>query len=395
MAESDTCRRLFWLSDANSAHTERWVRELAARGHRILLFSLTAPVRDVLGNVPGLELETAGISPDLAYSADGNARKLAYLGWVARLRRLARSFRPDVVHAHYVSSYGVISSMAGLRPRVVSVWGADVYNTPGRSFLHRRVIGWALNSADLVLSTSWTMRSHALGLCRRPIEVVPFGVDIARFAPSDAVRKTNDCITIGTVKALEDKYGIEYLVRAFAMVCDRLPALNLRLLIVGGGSRKAAIERLVADLGLGAITEIRGAVPYSDVHRMYQSLDVAVFPSVEDSESFGVAVVEAQACECPVIVSRVGGLPEVVEESRTGLVIPARDAAALAVAIEMLVVERNQAVAMGKAGRRRVLSLYDLKVCVRELEGHYSTIIDYRSKGSGADVDPVQDGRER
>src|SRR5262249_55016845 len=69
------------------------------------------------------------------------------------------------------------------------------------------------------------------------------------------------------------------------------------------------------------------------VHQVHQELDIAVFPSIEDSESFGVSAVEAQACARPVIVSRVGGLPEVVRENTTGLVVPPRDEVGLAQAI--------------------------------------------------------------
>ena len=297
-----------------------------------------------------------------------------YLTCIRRLQRLALAFRADIVHAHYASSYGVLSGLARLRPRVVSVWGADVYKTPERSFMHRRVISWALNSADLVLSTSWTMRAHALQLCRRPIEVVPFGIEMARFSPPEKGPGRSKVLTVGTVKSLEVKYGIEYLVRAFALVRARCPNVGLRLLIVGGGSRHAALERLVADLGLNDVTEITGPVPYAEVHLMHQRLDVAVFPSIDESESFGVSVVEAQACERPVIVSRVGGLPEVVEEGRTALVTPPRDVPALAAAIETMVLNRSYASAMGRAGRERVARMYDLNVCARQLEDHYDKL---------------------
>lgn len=373
--ETQARRKLLWLSDANTAHTERWVRELAARGHRILLFSLTSPRSDSFRGIPNLEIETANIRTEIAYSDDGSVRKLLYLKCIPQLQKLNNVFRPEVVHAHYASSYGVVSGLAGLRPRVVSVWGADVYRTAQRSFLHRQVVRWALRSADLVLSTSWTMQRHALQLCRRPIEVVPFGIDFSRFVPPSEDRSGSTTLTIGTVKSLEEKYGIEYLVKAFALVRGRNPSCSLRLLIVGGGSGHAALVLQVAELGLTEVTEIAGRVPYSEAHLVHQRLDIAVFPSVEDSESFGVSVVEAQACGRPVIVSRVGGLPEVVEEGRTALVTPPRDVPALAAAMERLIHDRSYARAMGKAGRERVRSMYDLRVCIRKLEDHYDRLV--------------------
>lgn len=372
-------RKLFWLSDTNTAHTERWVRELSARGHRILLFSFIAPRTDTFSHIPNVEIETASISTEVAYADDGAFQKLVYFKSIPQLRRLAKAFRPEVVHAHYASSYGVLATLAQLRPRVVSVWGSDVYRTAQRSVLHRTAIRRALRSADLVLSTSWTMQRHTAQLCGCKVEVVPFGIDLARFSAPVLPRDGNDRLTIGTVKSLEDKYGIEFLVSAFALVRSRNPDTGLRLLIVGGGSRHDALVRQVAALGLTQVTEITGPIPYSEAHKAHQRLDIAVFPSVEDSESFGVSVVEAQACERPVIVSRVGGLPEVVEEGRTAIITPPRDVPAIAAAIEFMIHHRSAAAAMGKAGRERVVREYDLQLCVRKLEDHYSRLIEASS----------------
>lgn len=367
--------RLFWMSDANSAHTERWIRELTERGHEVLLFSLVQPRDGRFTEMPGVRVETAGIATDIAYATDGSFRKLAYFRSIPLIRKLSRSYRPHLTHAHYASSYGVLAALAGLRPRIVSVWGADIYRTAARSSVHRAVISWAIRSADTVLSTSWTMRDRALELCRRRIEVVPFGIDTERFAPVQRSDYKGAGITIGAVKSLEHKYGIDYLLRAFALLRLRNPALDLRLLIAGSGSQREALQQLSVELGLEDITQFTGFVPYSDVHKMHQRLDIAVYPSIEHSESFGVSVIESQSCGLPVIVSRIGGLPEVVEEGVTAIVTEPRDVDSLTAAMQLMIDDRSSAEKMGRAGRLRVARMYDLKVCAAQLERHYDQFL--------------------
>ncbi|MBB6091604.1 glycosyltransferase involved in cell wall biosynthesis [Povalibacter uvarum] len=365
-------KRLFLLSDANTAHTERWAVALAQRGYEILLFSLTVPLTPALLSIPGVRFETAGIGVDLAYSNEGSARKLLYLRALPMIRRLAREFRPSVCHAHYASSYGVLAMLARLPRLVVSVWGADVYNTPHRSMLHRMIVTAAIRSADIVLSTSNVMRQETLRLCRREIGVVPFGIDTRRFQPRD--RPQSRELTVGTVKSLEDKYGIDVLLRAFASACERVPDPRLRLLIVGGGSRREALEKLSRDLGIEGRTVFAGRVDYARTPEMHSALDIAVFPSVEDSESFGVSVIEAQACATPVIVSNVGGLPEVVLEGESAIVVPPRDVEALSNAIGKLATAPALRSAMGEAGRRHVVDNYELERCVDLLDRFYAQL---------------------
>jgi glycosyltransferase involved in cell wall biosynthesis len=372
--------RLLWLADANTAHTERWVNALADRGHEILLFSLTNPLPGRLPARTGVRLETAGLSSELAYSAEGGARKLWYASALPKIAALQRRFRPHVSHAHYASSYGVLGMLAQLRPRVLSIWGADVYNTPHRSVLHRWIISRSIRSADMVLSTSYIMREQGLRLCRREIDVLPFGIDTSAFAPAATGSRTST--VIGTVKSLEDKYGIDVLLHAFASLRRERASAALHLLIVGGGSLEHALKELAQSLGIAPAVTFAGRVPYARAPEMHNSLDIAVFPSVEDSESFGVSVIEAQACARPVVVSRVGGLPEVIIEGETGLIVPPRDARALASAIGLLLDDPARAAAMGLAGRRHVTANYDLGACVDTLEGHYAKLAGFGSKAA-------------
>jgi glycosyltransferase involved in cell wall biosynthesis len=364
------------LSDAGSAHTIRWVRSLAQRGHEIRIFTLTPVHCDAFSDLKNVSVAWQGIPRDLAREREGSIGKLMYLRALMPLRAEIRRWRPDLVHAHYASSYGLLGMLAGARPRVVSVWGMDVYSFPRRTALHRRLMMAVLASADAVFSTSRTMREQVWRLIDRPIDVTPFGVDTERFRPGRTTSRHADDLTVGTVKALEPKYGIEFLLRAFAIALrSGAQPDRYRLVIVGGGSLLAELQRLAIDLGVANRVHFAGPCNYDVAHEWHQSFDIGVYPSIDSSESFGVAAVESQACGVPVIVSDVGGLPEIVVDGRTGLVVPAGDAEALAAAICRLLNDRATREGMGWAARQHVIDNYSLVTCTDIMEAAYDRVL--------------------
>ena len=209
---------------------------------------------------------------------------------------------------------------------------------------------------------------------RKDIKVIPFGVDLNVFKSFDAPHVFNrNAILIGSIKTLEKGYGMEYLIDAFAVLKKRVESLPLKLLIVGRGSLEKDLKAKVKDLKIESETVFTGYISPSEIPFYQNMLSIAVFPSL--SESFGVSVVEAMACEKPVIVTDVGGLPEVVEAGVTGLIVPSADSAKLADAIETLV--KNEALrnSMGEQGRLRVEKLYDWKNNLASMISVYEELI--------------------
>src|SRR5262249_3117577 len=141
---------------------------------------------------------------------------------------------------------------------------------------------------------------------------------------------------IGTVKKLEVKYGIDTLIHAFAKLSAPPHGFLPILRLVGEGQQEPELRALATTAGVSARVEFVGAVPHGQVPDQLRQFDVFVAASRLDSESFGVAVIEASACELPVVVTRVGGLPEVVRDGETGLIVPKGDIGALANALQQL-----------------------------------------------------------
>ena len=207
----------------------------------------------------------------------------------------------------------------------------------------------------------------------KTIITTPFGINVETFKPQP--KEENDEIVIGTIKALEKWYGIDYLMKAFAIVKHKYPEKNLKLLIVGGGSLLDEYKNLAKELIIDSVTEFTGFIPFSQITEYHQKLDIYVAVSIFNDESFGVAILEASACAKPVIVSRMGGLPEVVVNNKTGFVVPEKDEYSTAEAIEKLVLDKELRVAIGENGRNHVLDKYNFDDNVNDMINIYKKIL--------------------
>jgi glycosyltransferase involved in cell wall biosynthesis len=357
------------LAARSSIHTTRWVNALAERGHEIHLIS---------AHRGGDELDRRLSLHPLPLPAPAG-----YILNVPWLRKLLKTVRPDVLHAHYASGYGTLGRLSGFQPFLLSVWGSDVYDFPFKSPVHRWLVTRNLEAASWICSTSRVMARQTemfLEEARR-LSVIPFGVESSVFAPRLPAGSRN-LITVGTVKTLAPKYAIDVLIRAFAAARQGLTrtmpelAEKLRLLIVGGGPEREALETLTDRLSLTKVVEFAGAVPHSAVPSYLNRLDVYVAASRTDSESFGVAVLEASACARPVVVSDAGGLPEVVLDGVTGLVVERENVSATADAILRLITDASLRRRMGQAGRRYVLEHYEWSDNVAQMESIYCRVVE-------------------
>jgi glycosyltransferase involved in cell wall biosynthesis len=367
--------RIFLLSDINSAHTQKWLTALDAEGVTLAIFTLTAPlpkgyqaqlVRTIVYD--GLAQNDSNV-----FSA-GLAQKLRYLRALPYLRKAIADFQPDIVHAHYATSYGLLGAMTRFRPYIVSVWGSDVYTFPNDFFINKYILKYNLNCADVICSTSKAMRTETQKYTQKAIEITPFGIDTDFFEPLKINRIYDKSdIVIGLIKRMDDTYGIDYLIRAFALLTQQLPERSLRLLLVGGGIHQAKYEQLCHDLDIKERVSFPGLVPYEDVPQWQNQLDIYVSPS--NSESFGVSALEAMACEKPVVVTNVGGLPEVVVENITGFIVPPRDVTLLAKAIKTLIENPDLAEKMRKAGRIHVQKNYEWQGSVQTMIGIYKKFV--------------------
>jgi glycosyltransferase involved in cell wall biosynthesis len=360
--------RLCFIAEANSVHIEKWCRWFLSRGHEVHVISFTP------GDIPGakIHLMDVGLSGE-----ESDAAKLKYLTKGKELRRIVEEVAPDVVNVHYATSYGAVAAFAGLRGYALSVWGSDIYDFPKKSVLHLLLLKYSLSRADVLFSTSRAMAKETRKYSRKPIRITPFGVDTELFSPEKRTREMYSAgreFRIGTVKKLDPKYGIDDLLRAAALVKEKKPELLLSVDIAGTGTHEEEYHELAEHLGIADIVRWEGFVEQEKAAEIWADLDLAVIPSVLDSESFGVSAVEAEACGVPVLISDVPGLMEATRPEFTSKVVPRRDPEALAEAIIQFADNPVLCRAIGKNGRRYAVKRYSLEACFTNIEDCLSQV---------------------
>lgn len=361
-------RRLLIVSDAASIHTARWANAMAARGLDVTLASPGGPGQQAYrDDVRVVRLdEGRALHPVLA-----QARA------VARLRRLVARTRPDVVNSHYASTPALLANLAvaGRLPHLLSVWGRDVWDIPAASPRARALVVANLRAATAIASTSRSMAAQTRTLVDgKQMFVTPFGIDLDTFPPKRHDEADPHApVRIGTIKTMLPKYGIDTLVTAFATVRAQRPGTTLEL--YGAGAQRDELEALVARLGVEGVT-FHGPIAHAEVPAAMRSLDVYAALSRLDSESFGVAILEASASGVPVVVSDASGPAEVTVEGTTGFIVRRDDPAAAAERLMQLVDDAALRRRMGEAGRAHVEAEYAWPHCVDLMLEAYDRTID-------------------
>jgi glycosyltransferase involved in cell wall biosynthesis len=345
------------LGDAESIHFLRWANGLAERGRDVVAISLHQPLQ--------------GYDPRVKMVRIGPAAPAGYVLAAGTLRRELQVHNPDLLHAHYASGYGTLGALSGCRRLVLSVWGSDVYEFPLRSTVHRELLKRNLAAAIRITSTSYAMKVQTRAFTDRPIDVVPFGVDTRLFRPARD-RKNESEITIGTVKTMAPKYGIDTLIRAAALLASDATFPRFSVRIVGGGPDMRKLQQLADSLGLSSRTTFAGPVDYASVPDEFNRFTVAAFPSRE--ESFGCAVIEAMACGVPVVASAVYGFREVLSGGEFGVLVPHDDPQALAAALRALVLDADRRRALSEKGRKAVTAHYEWADSVDRMLGVYDLL---------------------
>jgi colanic acid/amylovoran biosynthesis glycosyltransferase len=229
----------------------------------------------------------------------------------------------------------------------------------------------------LFLAVSDFLRDRllALGFPERRVRRHYIGVDIDRFVPLPLEQRRPDIVCVAR---LTHAKGVGDLIRAFARVAARHP--NCRLRLVGAGPQRAAFEQLCSELEVQRQVVFEGTMPHERVAALLRRCSVGVLASRRGrdgwQEAFGLAAIEAAAAGLPVLVTRNGGLPEAVEQDRTGAVVDEGDVAAMADCLDQWLSQPTMAERMGAAGRRRVQQRFSLRVQTTILEEHYLEALD-------------------
>jgi len=313
--------RIAYLSIGGHIHTERWLSYFAGRGHDVHLITVNpAPIEGVTVH----DLRTGiGWKP------------LHYGVGVLRLRRILARIKPDLLHVHFLQGYGYWSVFAGVRPMVITVWGDDVYAAPHRSRLRYWLSQRAVKMADAITGDSADILAavERLGAEADKLHLVLWGVDFDRFHPVDGRSFREEWniapdapLLLSTRSFSRDYYNIDVIMDALPAIRERLPRVVAVFAAYDG--EPGALARRAAELGVEDAVRFVGRIDHAALPQALGAADV--FVTVPSLDATAVSLLEAMACGKAIIASDLPSNREWIEDAKNGLIVPARDAAALA-----------------------------------------------------------------
>lgn len=332
----------------------------AQRGHQVAaLVTNPAGPRTAVAEEAGVQVIRAGRLATVASTPLS----------LALPAQLAAS-RPDVVHLHFPYPVGEMSQWLLRRGQAtVLTYHSDVVRQAKILRLYRPLLRRVLRAADAIIIGSPPMRKSAyLAEHQARLHLIPYGIPLARFReaarpvkiPAAAAQPT--LLFVGRLRYYK---GLDYLIRA-------LPQIPARLLVVGIGPMEAEWRKLAADTGVAERIVWLGEVPDADLPALYHAADLFVLPASHTSEAFGLVQVEAMAAGLPVVSTELGtGTSYVNQDGVTGRVVPPRDPAALAAAINALLADPAERARLAAAAQARVAAEFDLPVMVQRVLALY------------------------
>ncbi len=280
--------------------------------------------------------------------------KLAYFATIMQKNGM------ELIHAHFANMGSAVrkfSKFLGL-PYTLTAHAFDIYKNPDVDELKN-----VMKNAGSVVTISDYNKNYLqrkIGITNR-IDVIRCGIDLGKF---NAQRrpKINNRIKMLSVSRLVEKKGIEYLIRALPIVKKETPDCDLT--IIGTGPRNNYLHKLVHDLKIEEDVQIKGDVSDPELMQYYEESDMFILPCIiienGDRDGIPVAIMEAMAMELPVVSTRVSGIPELVEDGISGILVSPKDENAIANAIIKLYQDSQLRLEMGKNGRKIIEEKFNI-----------------------------------
>ncbi len=300
--------KICFLGDAGSIHVRRWIEFFRDTGNEVYIISFRK------ANIDGVKLYYIGDS--LNINSDGG--NTAYLKKVFTIRRLIKKIKPDLINAHYLTSYGFIGSLVkGKIPFVVSTWGSDILVTPKQNKIYKLLTEFVLKKCDLVTSDSNYMSKEIINLKADKYKVltIPMGVSLSDI-DLNHIKEDRSKIFL-SMRTLCDNSNIECILDSFKIVSEIYT--DSRLIITNSGNSEKEVLKHIKELGIEEKVDFMGFI---NRKKMFELLNEGLsFISIPKSDSTSVTLLESMISGSFPIVSDLPANKEWITNEVNGLIL--------------------------------------------------------------------------
>ena len=369
--------RICYLADASSVHTRKWTGHFVEKRHDVHVISFEdAKIEGVTVHVLKLPVLIRNATFPLKVAS------------IYRIKTLIQEMEPDILHAHYVTNYGLFGALCNFNPFVITAWGSDILIVPESrliSAIKRYIATYTLKKADSVTCDAEHMKEtmKRLGVPEEKIKLIYFGIDTRRFSPGQKSEKLKvrlgvyNSPTIITLRNLRPVYDVESLIKSVPLVLKEIP--ESKFIIAGKGPEEERLKELAKSLGVSDSVKFIGFIPNDELPEYLNSMDVYVSTSLSDA-GIAASTAEAMSCGLPVIVTDVADNKEWVEDGITGFVVPTKDPKLLAEKIIYLLQNENVRKKFGKISRKIIEERNNYHKEMGKMEKIYKELVRRRKK---------------
>ena len=340
--------KLCFLANGNSVHTRRWIEYFTNRDYEVHL--ITFHGSDSVSNLDNLIIHNL-------YRRTFKFINFVYYILISKV--IISKIKPDLVHAHYVTHYGVAAFFLGVHPFILTAWGSDILIDPKQNPMVGYLVKRVLNKADVITCDADHMLKVINKYCgdKEKTQLIFFGTDLTKFrrhdvgVVSDHILLQKKDLTVISLRGLNKIYDIETLIKSIPFVKEKHPFVHF--LIGGEGPEKENLMAMVSSNNLSNNVTFLGMLPNSELPEYLSISDVYISTSLSDA-GLSASTAEAMACQLPVLITDFGDNGLWVKNNINGFLFSCGDYEQLANKLIYLLDNQQERIKMGDNNRKLI-----------------------------------------
>lgn len=367
--------KICYLADTTNIHTQRWIKYFVNGENEIHLISLK-PID--LNTIKNVEFH---LIKRLRHQIRFISFPINLLSDIIQVKKIIKEIGPDVLHAHYVTNYGVIAALCGFNPFIISAWGSDLLITTKKSEILKIFVKFALKKADLITCSGEHLLEDVLNynLNSKKVKLIHHGVDTKKFQnrtiKSDFKKyfPIFNFPTVISTRNLEKVYDVETLIKSIPYVIKKIP--DVKFIIVGKGTQENDLKGLAKSLGVLEKIWFAGWVQHDELAKYLSGSDIYVSTSISDA-GVAISTMEAMSCGLAPIVTDIADNSKWIKDGENGFIFSTKDSESLAEKIIYLLKNEHVRRQFGDKNRILIEEKVDYYNCMSEMEKIYKRLIN-------------------